>query len=558
MVTASHPPTSAASRLPGQAWLLLPLVCHFGFSWIGFNPTDDGWMQAVARRMLDGEFPHRDFIFVRPALSAVFQIPLVWAGGDHTIWLSRLWGWLTIGGITWIWSGLAVGEKPPPLLRPLLYGAAFLLTAHVFPVMAWHSLDGLLLCSLAVWLVRRGRPGWAFFCAGLAALCRQNFALFAPLLVLACPDARRWRAMWWAAVPGLLYVAATLWAGAFRDFIQQMLATGGRFNSAAFGSFYRAQSFLWAVPAGAALAWAMAAAGRLWPAASTWLTRVPPAVATIAGAFSLWQGAGACHEFAFFLCGLVAGFVLLTAVRQRGLSGDDRLILLGGLALAWVTAISLGYNSPALAAGVLLCLLWRVLTVTPGATDQPDRYGPAAALVGLLALAPAFLHARQAYPYRDRPVAQLTREVGPVLPGASGLRTNEVTYAVLADLHGLTTRFDAEGHPYVILTDCSAAWIRSKQRNRLPCEWPQETELGYSPALVGRFTDAIKRLPPDTRIIVQRLLISEFSYAVYAVPPEWNYYFAQNWVTRHCRKLEGTAAFDVYAPPAPRAGLPEN
>ena len=83
--------------------MLLPLACHLGFSWIGFNPTDDGWMQAVARRMANVEFPHRDFIFVRPALSAVLQIPLVWLGGDYTIWLSRLWGWLTIGGIAWLW-----------------------------------------------------------------------------------------------------------------------------------------------------------------------------------------------------------------------------------------------------------------------------------------------------------------------------------------------------------------------------------------------------------------------------------------------------------------------
>ncbi len=551
MATAPAPFPPASVRVPGWAWVLLPLVCHFGFSWIGFNPTDEGWMQAVARRMLEGEFPHRDFIYVRPALSAIFQIPLVWLGGDYTIWLSRLWGWLTIGGIAWIWSGLAVSEKSPALLRPLLYGVAFLLTAHVFPVMAWHSLDGMLLCSLAVWLCRRGRPGWAFFCAGLAALCRQNFALFAPLLVLACPDARRWRAMFWAAVPGLLYVAATLWAGVFLDFLQQMLATGGRFNSAAFGSFYRAQSFLWAVPAGVALAWVLAAAGRHWPKAAGGLARVPPTTATIAGALSLWLGADAYNEFAFFLCGLVAGFVLATVVRRRGLAGDDRLILCSGLALTWVTAISLGYNSPALSVGVLLCLFWRVLTIGPELAGETDRSDLPAVLIGLLALAPAFLYARQAYPYRDRPVAQLTREVGPVLPGASGLRTNEITYAVLADLHGLTTRFDAEGHPYVILTDCAAAWIRSPQRNRLPCEWPQETELGYSPMLVGRFINAIKRLPPDTRIIVQRLLISEFSYAIYTMPPAWDYYFVQNWVTRHCPKRESTAAFDVYAPPAP-------
>ena len=92
-------------RAPDLAWLIAPLVAHLAFSWIGFNPTDDGWLQAVARRLADGEVPHRDFIFVRPALSAILQVPLVWWAGEHVIAMSRLWGWLTLGAVCWLWTG---------------------------------------------------------------------------------------------------------------------------------------------------------------------------------------------------------------------------------------------------------------------------------------------------------------------------------------------------------------------------------------------------------------------------------------------------------------------
>ena len=543
--------TSFPPRLAAVAWLALPLACHLGFSWIGFNPTDDGWLQAVARRMLDGEFPHRDFIFVRPALSAILQIPLVWLGGEYTIWLSRLWGWLTIGGLAWIWSGLARPRGAPPLLRPLLYAAAFLLTAHVFPVMAWHSLDALLLASLAVWFAARGALRTAFVCAGLAALCRQNFALFTPLLLLALPGPRKWRAVWWAALPPAAYLAAMLCAGALQDFLEQTASTGGRFAGAAFGRYGRSPGFLWAVPGGALAALALHQVSRWRPAGGGALALAIVAAFSATAALRLWLGLVPFHDFAFLLLGFVAGLVATAALFGRGLPDEDRLLFIAGLGLAWVTAISLGYQSPALAAGLLLVLLWRAVFSLPGMTAPGANASLATALAGLLALGAAFWHARLAHPYRDRAAADLRFDVGPVLRGGAGLRTNELTHSMLAKLRQLTDRCESEGRPYVILTDNAAAWIRSPQRNLLPCEWPQETELGYSPQLVRRFLESLNRLPPGTHIIVQSCLISEMSQGLYAVPPDWTHYFVQNWVGRHYRKLETTGFFDIYAPPGP-------
>src|SRR5437870_11810474 len=71
------------------ALVVLPLAAHLAFSWIGFNPTDDGWVLAMSRRILDGEVPHRDFLLDRPALSPLLHAPVVLLGGESTFWLSR-------------------------------------------------------------------------------------------------------------------------------------------------------------------------------------------------------------------------------------------------------------------------------------------------------------------------------------------------------------------------------------------------------------------------------------------------------------------------------------
>ena len=70
--------------------LTVSVVSHLLFSWIGFNPTDDGFILSLSRRIIDGQFPHRDFIFIRPALSPVIHVPFVYFGGEYTFWFSRL------------------------------------------------------------------------------------------------------------------------------------------------------------------------------------------------------------------------------------------------------------------------------------------------------------------------------------------------------------------------------------------------------------------------------------------------------------------------------------
>ena len=70
--------------------VLVSLLSHLSFSWMGFTPTDEGFTLAHSRRILDGQVPHRDFIIIRPFISPLLHVPEVFFGGDYTLWLSRL------------------------------------------------------------------------------------------------------------------------------------------------------------------------------------------------------------------------------------------------------------------------------------------------------------------------------------------------------------------------------------------------------------------------------------------------------------------------------------
>lgn len=98
--------------------IVLAVAAHLVFSWRGFNPTDEGIVLAGARRILAGQIPHRDFIFIRPALSMVLHLPEVALGGQYVIWLSRLSFWLQEAAMAWFWT--AVIAALTPRLRSLL------------------------------------------------------------------------------------------------------------------------------------------------------------------------------------------------------------------------------------------------------------------------------------------------------------------------------------------------------------------------------------------------------------------------------------------------------
>jgi len=104
---------------------------------LGFCPTDEGYFLAQTWRLLNGEFPHRDFISPRPVGSAAFHaldflvpLPLLEA--------SRLIGLLEVVLYSTALATL-VFRRGPGRWRPvetIAWAASVLINVHSFPLMA--------------------------------------------------------------------------------------------------------------------------------------------------------------------------------------------------------------------------------------------------------------------------------------------------------------------------------------------------------------------------------------------------------------------------------------
>ena len=197
----------------------------------GVNETDGGFLTGLAWQVLNGKVLYHDIVYVRPPLP-------VWL---RALELQLLPEQLAVLGERWIfygkialysWLGAAVlaqGER-----RWVLAVFGFVVSAHCYPPMAWHTVDGILFAVMAAFFASEGgmafRPsgeapftaqtdsfrgvnapgpdglkaipplatlvGLCLFCA---LLCKQSFYPLLPLfaLFLFLEKANRWRKIAW-------------------------------------------------------------------------------------------------------------------------------------------------------------------------------------------------------------------------------------------------------------------------------------------------------------------------------------------------------------------------
>jgi hypothetical protein len=539
--------------------VIIPLSAHLIYSWMGFNPTDDGFVLAYSRRILEGQIPHRDFITIRPAGSAFLHLAFVALGGDHTFWLSRLFVWFEFAFMAWAWTWVLpriVGLKIGALERWTWALIAFVLSVHFFPIMAWHTIDAMFLSSLGL-LLASFRPertklvGYAVI--GASALCKQNFLFMIPTALLVLGDWRRLRYWLAAAVPALLYMAELLAAGGMGDALIQMTSQTDLVTFGIFRYIYD-ESLRWGFLQGflgTLLALRQFRFGFLER-----FTQLQVGLGLVALALPVLGATVALPEPAylegpvFSLFGAALGAtasVLILALLYPHRRAYDKyarggLVVLG---LAWSASISVGYNTPALGAGMLGILLL-TLGFGPYSHAAPHDWTgkiPVSFAFGILVLALfQFNMARQTLIYRDRASSKLTASLDGVLPGLSGIRTNTNTRAFLVDLDVAVSK--TAGIRYAILPDLAAYWVTAPTPNPLPIDWAQNIELD-SPALVNRVIGDMERQRGREVFIVQKERADSLAAGFLAFVGN-SYSPPMNYLRTHFTKFDETMFFELY------------
>jgi hypothetical protein len=528
--------------------LIVPTLAHLLFSWRGFAPVDDGFTLAYSRRILEGQVPHRDFIIIRPFVSPLLHTPFVLFGGDYTYWVSRFFVWFQFACISWAWVcviGRAFDNPFNNLMKLFIALVSFAASVHYFVLTAWHTVDGLFLSSIGVWMLVTQRQttnrviGYSLIAA--AYLCKQSFLSMAPLSILLMGDWREKKYWLTIALPAALYCAYLLATGAFSEASLQLASQSSILSTGVVS--YLNYGTLLGILTGYCSMFLLSTSTVPLPGARRATRYVGASLLTIMPAIviaiGLYRASLATVSFGVF--GMVLGVTLYYA--SSGVTrGEDKIpILLIALLLAWSASLSVGYNFPTLLLGTLFAIL------ATSVYSLRESVEPRFLQMTLIAMGAAILLSfgvsRPYYIYREQPSSGLTESLDGVLPGGRLIYTNPNSYAFLVDLNGATDLVMSEDKQYAIIPDVPGYWVQSRQTNPLLVDWPQPVELGNE-YLVNRVTSDLAAKRGEVTVLVQK------SHAFYLadgfVPLDDEQYAVVKYVRANFTKTHETKFFDLY------------
>ncbi|MEG2079656.1 hypothetical protein [Chryseobacterium sp.] len=163
-------------------------IVFVGFSiFVGFDVLDSGYILSLSKKINDGEVIYKDFDYVRP-----FGTPVFWALilkpfygiQNHFFILCRIFVLLQFFIIAYnisrVFFKCDSWDRRMFLSIPLLA----MLNINIFPIMPWHTIDGVFLLSFSLYYLHKKNILLAFLFSLFAASTKQSFFLL-PILVLA-------------------------------------------------------------------------------------------------------------------------------------------------------------------------------------------------------------------------------------------------------------------------------------------------------------------------------------------------------------------------------------
>jgi hypothetical protein len=543
------------SRLTNQNVLIsvaflvvVPTVAHLLFSWRGFAPVDDGFTLAYSRRILEGQIPHRDFIIIRPFVSPLLHTPFVLFGGDYTFWISRLFVWFQFACISWAWVCIINRAFDNPFnntTKLFIALVSFAASVHYFVLTAWHTVDGLFLSSIGLWiLLAQKHTRWraiGYLLIAAAYLCKQSFLFVAPLTVLLLGDWREKKCWVATTLPAAGYCAYLLTTGSMSEATLQLTAQSD-IVSTGVGSYVNYGTLLGLLAGYCSMfllstnAVSLVRARRLSNYAGASILVAMPAAFIAVG---LYRGSLAAVSFG--VVGMVLGIVLYLVWKGIGPGEDKVSVSLLALLLAWSASLSVGYNFPALWLGPLFTTL-TAFVYSRRESLNPRFLWTTLAIAGAAILL-GFVVARPYYIYREQPSSELTKSLDGVLPGGRLIYTNPNTYEFLVDLRNAADMISERNRKYAIIPDVPGYWVQSKQTNPLLVDWPQPVELGNQ-YLIDRVTSDLAAKRGEVTVLVQK--VHAFYLADGFVPLDDDQYAVVQYVRANFSKTYETEFFEFY------------
>lgn len=562
-------PCGMAEKMARVLAVLVPLAYVWLYTPYGMDTTDFGFFYGYPWRILQGEIPYRDFYYINPSF------PLFW----HAFWLKitpTTWGILggklgyVAGMLGTAWMTALFLNRIFDLRRmglpvSLLATGGFVWGVHTFAHVPWHTLDGVLFASGALYAGVAGIPLLAGMLAGCSFLTKQSFLLFpvALLLVVWTLRPRKRETVW--ALLGFALVWGAFWlflkeVGAWEAFrtltskpldMQEALEAGIH--------IYLRQE--WWLPAVSLVPWLLWKLWQRWRGDSRPVPEIlqPALIYLVTIAARYMHEVGITHDWIGFgeswptlwvvlggLCVLLPAAFLRPFLRSGMAQGEasgmrfwqsplwkGAVALGAALLVAWSAAVSGGYKTPAFYA---VPLLFALILVHARLGGKPATAAWAALLLGLVMFRVGYEYP-YTFPQRVMPRSTLTYDAGDIFPKASGVMVDKEIYETLAELKALRAKY---GPNYRVLPGFPHAYFLTDDKPAFPSEWLLDWQI------VNQFDEVYQQLVDRnlTVFMLRDQMFTEqadgYKRAGYTVP---------QMVRKRWRVVEETPHYVVMRPP---------
>lgn len=491
--------------LPARTWQLLFFCLLAGYSLyyapFGINETDGGFLTGLAWQVLSGKMLYQEVIYVRPPLP-------VWLRVMEIKYLPETWAilgerWIFYGKIAcYSWLGASVLTKGGSRWQLACLG--FVVSAHCYPPMAWHTVDGILFAVFAAWLLVKDRP-IATFISGMALagslLCKQSFYPLLPVFILfaAIKPAKSMQNAGMLMFGSLLTLGVFGWYLALDHRLDAFLQMTGGASSARQALEHGILDYFRITPELAlpGLALLIPAFYGYYKQKNTryscyfwiiWLLALPLSFIAV----TLWRQE---HTVPFaasramfliavgYLCSNVwrSEFVrngdfsarILSALQNRR---SEWLLLL----VSWSAAVSWGYNLPILFATPWV---WAGMKITEKMTSGIFRSGWHHALaLGYLLLLLATFRVGYSFIYRDGKRSDMHQPMGEIFTALQSVYSDDQTAEMYQELKLLASKYQV----FAVMPAFPQAHFLTKSKPPLPLDWVVNRETNGHNELVER------------------------------------------------------------------------
>ncbi|MEM7036042.1 MAG: hypothetical protein AAF570_03610 [Bacteroidota bacterium] len=497
-------------------FFLLPIIYGLLYAFDGWDDSDRGFIPALCHRIVNGELPYLDFLYVRPPGTPFVHALEMAILPDNIEMLGMrlnfyLFEWLAVlFAVLTLRRFFSFKELGIPMY--MFASLAFVMMVHNFPAMPWHTADGVFFGALGIFLVTKSGkyyhliPG--LFAMGMAGMCKQNFALtpvagIALLFVLYPPK----RAII-ATVGGigaglaalLLLEVVTPGESILKAMINQSTGSSS-LSDASWGGWqlYVRPAAATLIPLGGLyyllkvrMQWAHT--GKLFAAIFFLMLVVAAALPipemlekeTFTAPKQLQYNAllflgGFLAIFYFFFRNRTTTDETAFKARQKGLAVIVCMCVVG-----WSVGISWGYAIPALfilpAMFMFVWFLGKKLQFRAPVWFYPSIIG----------LCFALFYVGSWYTFRDGSRVQLTHHLGDLFPKLNYIYTTEESYEKHEEVKELHAQY---GDNFTVMPSFPHAHYVLDVMPPLQIDWMQDAEMGYEKGM-GPLVERLETVRP--------------------------------------------------------------